>query len=119
VELSGVQESDIVSDGADPKATNPDRSCLAAKSSDYMFVYYAQPLARLRTVWRCAFSVMPQGRHNRMCSAFSMTFASRLLIEISKSDTYVSTVILATISDTMIFQEAVFRRLNRRPFRGP
>jgi hypothetical protein len=61
MELSGVQEDDVVSVAIDTMAMNLDRSCLAAKSSDYMFVYYAQPLDR-RSVWCCTFSVISQGR---------------------------------------------------------
>jgi hypothetical protein len=39
MELSGIQEGDVVSAGIDATAMNPDRSCLAAKSSDYMLGY--------------------------------------------------------------------------------
>jgi hypothetical protein len=46
MERSGVQESGIVSVAIDGMATNPDRSDLAAKCSEYMFAYYVQPLAR-------------------------------------------------------------------------
>jgi hypothetical protein len=44
--ISGVQPGDVVSVAVDAMAMAPDRVCLAAKSSDYLFVYYAQPLNR-------------------------------------------------------------------------
>jgi hypothetical protein len=46
MKLSGVCKDDIVSVAVDAMAMSPDRSCLGAKSSDYVFVYYAQPLLR-------------------------------------------------------------------------
>jgi hypothetical protein len=38
MELAGVHEGNIVSVAADAMAMNPDRSCLAAKSNNYMLV---------------------------------------------------------------------------------
>jgi hypothetical protein len=46
MELSGVEPGDVVSVAVDAMSMSPDRSCLSAKASDYLFVYYAQPLAR-------------------------------------------------------------------------
>jgi hypothetical protein len=46
MELSGVQPGDDVSIAVDAMAMTADRACLAAKSSNYLFVYYAQPLSR-------------------------------------------------------------------------
>jgi hypothetical protein len=46
MKLSGVQPGDVVSVAVDAMAMSPDRSCLAAHSSDYLLVFYAQPLAR-------------------------------------------------------------------------
>jgi hypothetical protein len=46
MKLSGVKDSAAVSVAVDAMAMSPDRSCLAAKSSDYLFVFYAQPLER-------------------------------------------------------------------------
>jgi hypothetical protein len=46
MQLSGVRPGDVVSVAVDAMAVAPDRSCLAAKSSDCLFVYDAQPLDR-------------------------------------------------------------------------
>jgi hypothetical protein len=46
IKLSGVKKNAAVSVAVDAMAMSPDRSCLAAKSSDYLFVFYAQPLDR-------------------------------------------------------------------------
>jgi hypothetical protein len=46
VELSGVQEGDVVSVAVDRMAMNSNRSCLAAMPSDDMFVNCARPRAR-------------------------------------------------------------------------
>jgi hypothetical protein len=44
--VSGVQPKDLVSVAVDAMAMTPERSSVGAKSSDYMFVIYAQPLDR-------------------------------------------------------------------------
>jgi hypothetical protein len=46
MKFSGIQSGDVVSVAVDTMAMSPDRSCLAAKSSDSLFMSYAQPLAR-------------------------------------------------------------------------
>jgi hypothetical protein len=45
MELFRFEQGDIVSVAVDAMAMTPDRSCLAAKSGDYLFLFYAQPLA--------------------------------------------------------------------------
>jgi hypothetical protein len=46
MQLSGVTAEEVVSVAVDAMAMSPDRSCFAAKARDYLFVFYAQPLAR-------------------------------------------------------------------------
>jgi hypothetical protein len=46
MELSRIEQGDIVSVAVDAMSMSPDRSCLAAKSGDYLFVFCAEPLAR-------------------------------------------------------------------------
>jgi hypothetical protein len=65
-----------------------------------------------RSVWRCMFCVMPQGRQDRTWTAFSMTFARRFLIETLKSDMHGLIVILATTSDIMNFSRNSISALN-------
>jgi hypothetical protein len=103
IELSDVQEGGVVSVAVDAMAMNPNRSCLAAKP--VIICSYIMPSRWLdrRSVWRCTFSVMPQGRPDRTCSTFSMTFAGCFLIDTLKTDIYVPTAILATTNGIMNF----------------
>jgi hypothetical protein len=61
---------------------------------------------------------MPQGKQDRTCSAFSLTFARRFLIEILKFAMYVPTVIMATTSDVMNFSRSGIALIHKRHFRA-